>query len=872
MSAEAEYEENVQKFWSIYVNQAGQHDTILTETWKADMESTLIFAGLFSATVTAFILESYKQLSPHPSDILRDILAVQIATAQASPNGIVSIPELTSGTLFVQNGPSVAVNILWFLSLACSLGAALCVTLVQQWIRDYLQRVQRYSQSQKRARIRGFLFAGIQKWKMEEVVEIIPTLLHLSLLLFFVGLCIFIGQINQAVTAFIVVIMFFSLAFYFFATFAPLLDPSAPYETPLSPLLWRILQNMLHKRAYHVRLSDLNSSSWETELASKNLGIAREQIATRPAQKEDSIFHESRALNWVYSEITDDQELERFVECIPGFLRGDGAQNTWPLVFDLSGDALMQSKVVYLLKETCSVTGQLLGQNTRQRRAAICLDSLLALASLPIPTFSNLSLSNPQDPGRKLFALSIEKQVFRLQDAARDAAVSWKENIHIYTRCLCTAVVYRNRGLFAISHDVERLKPKDIYELSRRADAALQNVMEIGQLLDATVKMLGSEPYTSKDVALFLEVYVGVLESIKVTLAAWGNAVDQVLKLFNVGHGISLPSLLSWYCTLPRHAGFRVIYQDMFTSPNPLELSLYPYQVLAHLSKKHGEFYYASLLPHKWFPLQNPLTIVPDVRLVDSNDPKPSWQEFEVEKLRIYTKQHTPNPQDLQPITALLDALDPSFSPTAKVEAYMQKLFFRDCQDRYNYKHMSLAVFAQDAPFCTFMSILEDIGVEGHKFSAITELVLELKSKRSLSLDASAVGQTLRQICRDSLYRHGPRAWVRLSEGSQTLFIHTLHVILVWEQEASADPSIPFPFLNEDIEFLITEVLVRHIDHDKVLEHAENTLGKLGDGLSPSDKSFNDEDYEETPNARNTNIVRHIRKQRRIWRGDKMEE
>ncbi|KAJ7160616.1 hypothetical protein C8R43DRAFT_342200 [Mycena crocata] len=56
------------KLWAVYVSEAEKYDKGLVESWKSDMEGILIFAGLFSASLTAFLIESYKTLTPDPAD------------------------------------------------------------------------------------------------------------------------------------------------------------------------------------------------------------------------------------------------------------------------------------------------------------------------------------------------------------------------------------------------------------------------------------------------------------------------------------------------------------------------------------------------------------------------------------------------------------------------------------------------------------------------------------------------------------------------------------------------------------------------------------------------------------------------------------
>ncbi|KAF8899338.1 hypothetical protein BD779DRAFT_1431892, partial [Infundibulicybe gibba] len=45
---------------------AGQFDKEFCGGWNSEIDSLLTFAGLFSAVVTAFTVESYKLLQPIP--------------------------------------------------------------------------------------------------------------------------------------------------------------------------------------------------------------------------------------------------------------------------------------------------------------------------------------------------------------------------------------------------------------------------------------------------------------------------------------------------------------------------------------------------------------------------------------------------------------------------------------------------------------------------------------------------------------------------------------------------------------------------------------------------------------------------------------
>jgi hypothetical protein len=131
--------------WTLYRDEAKSHDDARIVTLKDDMEGSLIFAGLFSAALTAFVVDSIQNLKPSSADetvyYLRQHSTIlsQISVQLSSIAPQVSIPS-TPPPPFPAFNPSasdVRVNIFWYMALAFSLLSALLAILVQQWVRDY---------------------------------------------------------------------------------------------------------------------------------------------------------------------------------------------------------------------------------------------------------------------------------------------------------------------------------------------------------------------------------------------------------------------------------------------------------------------------------------------------------------------------------------------------------------------------------------------------------------------------------------------------------------------------------------------------------------------------------------------------------------
>ncbi|KAI0282005.1 hypothetical protein BGY98DRAFT_157797 [Russula aff. rugulosa BPL654] len=159
------------------------------------MDGLLIFAGLFSAVLTAFLIDRSQTIQPTPaqqsayfqkqSALLLNQISQQLSSLGAqvsiSSNISLSVPAVSA------SASDVRVNIWWYLSLVSSLSAVLLATLIQRWVRDYMRIFQRYSNPFEIARIRQYLHEGVSAGHAS-LAEAAPALVQISLFLFFIGL------------------------------------------------------------------------------------------------------------------------------------------------------------------------------------------------------------------------------------------------------------------------------------------------------------------------------------------------------------------------------------------------------------------------------------------------------------------------------------------------------------------------------------------------------------------------------------------------------------------------------------------------------------------------------------------------------------
>ncbi|KAJ7888069.1 hypothetical protein B0H14DRAFT_2694098 [Mycena olivaceomarginata] len=323
------------KLWAVYVSEADKYDRGLVESWKSDMEG----AAHICTKLQSLLLQQHQ------------MEYIPIAPSQS----------------FTPSMSSLICNGLWFISLGFSLACALIATFVQQWARDFLHK------------------ADIHSTPMHTVVEIIPLLLHGSLLLFFSGLVAFLIPVNIAMMVIAGILLIIIVAVYSIFTLLPLLYLDCPYQTPLSGTFWRILQAVqsfwhhLHPQPTNdVVESDLFNQSDKVVFKSQSLheGTLVEAMSrTAMETSKQRSDRDHNALIWTMKSLADNTELEPFVEAIPDVLWG-------PTGLIHNPDVRLLNRIATLL-QSCSAG--VLSVDASQRRCITCYKALWAVASLSKP-------------------------------------------------------------------------------------------------------------------------------------------------------------------------------------------------------------------------------------------------------------------------------------------------------------------------------------------------------------------------------------------------------------------------------------------------------------------------------------------------------
>ncbi|TEB32711.1 hypothetical protein FA13DRAFT_222802 [Coprinellus micaceus] len=200
--------------WGRCVSLISEHDKELCAGWTEEINIMLVFAALFSAIVTAFLVECLKDIREDPAhtsaQLLYQILA-QMRNASTDQE-----PELPPVPEFSPPASAIWINSLWGVSLALSLLAVMLCILCLQWLRAFRRSHPGLSRDRTLA-MRQMKYEGLNYWGTPPIVSSIPIILLSSLFLFLAGLAYYIYD-SSAIVAIPLIVLTGIIAVIFGAT------------------------------------------------------------------------------------------------------------------------------------------------------------------------------------------------------------------------------------------------------------------------------------------------------------------------------------------------------------------------------------------------------------------------------------------------------------------------------------------------------------------------------------------------------------------------------------------------------------------------------------------------------------------------------
>ena len=164
------------------------------------------------------------------------------------------------------------------------------------------------------------------------VVEALPTLIHVSVSLFFAGLTVFLWNVNLTILKVVLSWISVCTVVYGCITLIPIFRHDSPYYSPLTPLARpavavAVLTFALIYYSFY-QLASCCSSYFSCSGPARLVGRPVEwfahvmdmiRLTPEKAAPKSSPEIDARALMWTFNSLDEDRELERFFSGLPGF-------------------------------------------------------------------------------------------------------------------------------------------------------------------------------------------------------------------------------------------------------------------------------------------------------------------------------------------------------------------------------------------------------------------------------------------------------------------------------------------------------------------------------------------------------------------------
>ncbi|KAG9094283.1 hypothetical protein FRC07_011330, partial [Ceratobasidium sp. 392] len=244
--------------WKLHLEEADEHDQEL--------------ATLFSAILTAFLIESKDLLQQDPGDASVALLLSIAESQYRVEQGLPFPSNISTSPTIPKFSPSTSerwINGIWFTSLGLALAATLIAMLGKEWLTAFL--ASRPCPAHSHALLRQSRLEGLERWWALHIIALLPSLLHASLLLFAVGLVVYLWTLDEVVALVIGVTQIVGLTslFYIFTAILGAVYEFCPFVTQVSGYVRRATVALLGRNqtsenitSEHHTLKDMQALLW----------------------------------------------------------------------------------------------------------------------------------------------------------------------------------------------------------------------------------------------------------------------------------------------------------------------------------------------------------------------------------------------------------------------------------------------------------------------------------------------------------------------------------------------------------------------------------------------------------------------------------
>ena len=217
--------------WEHYNELAAVVDQSREREWIEALDTMLVFTGLFAAFLSAFIVDAMQNLQEDPTDVLKaTMLHLSLQMHNSSIGAFVPEPFTVSYSV-------AAVNVLYFASLSLLIITAFIAMTVKSWVREFDRDWAHVTDAQKRGAGREARMEGLLRYRLPQIMSILPFLIYISLFIFSTGLIVSLFTVHIPSACVTLILLSCGFIFYSITTVISMFDPNAPFSSPLSRFL-----------------------------------------------------------------------------------------------------------------------------------------------------------------------------------------------------------------------------------------------------------------------------------------------------------------------------------------------------------------------------------------------------------------------------------------------------------------------------------------------------------------------------------------------------------------------------------------------------------------------------------------------------------
>jgi hypothetical protein len=203
----------------------------------------------------------------------------------------------------------------------------------------------------------------VEKFALAAAVEVLPGLLHTSVLLFYIGLIDFLININHTVGFIMLAWVAVAVLTYFILSMLPLVFPNSPYQTPLSSFCWFVMEAAPFLWLWLSKGNESAKKRW-----------TKIKDGMRRALESKARAPDVKALQETLRSLEEDHKSEEFLDGIPGLFENHKNAYRHSMVFRGKLEESVEP-VADKLFATCTAAG-LLPEGLRSQRLKACLRAI----------------------------------------------------------------------------------------------------------------------------------------------------------------------------------------------------------------------------------------------------------------------------------------------------------------------------------------------------------------------------------------------------------------------------------------------------------------------------------------------------------------